>query len=399
MTVALYEPLTTPEHGSHHQAFTVLFSKYLIGLGHDILLVTAGAGQQVEKKLIEDGISTQSFFVHDIQYGKISSDLNWKGRDAWIALGYWRQSSKHIQSGARKHQLKIDHVFLAWLDTHVANYLPHQVVDRVFNYNWSGLYFHPWFLYQTNSLKNTLSSKDYVLKSRNCMGVAVHDEFLVEQLSKRINKPVILFPEIADSSPPSPSYELSSDIKRRSEKRTIVSLIGIRRRKGILHFIDLCQRADPSTYYFFFCGPLEESEFNSAELASIRSVLDNPAENIFYYPSYLPEGREVNSVIAASDILFIVYENFKSSSNFSTKAALFKKPVLATDRFWIGQVTKKYRMGITVKEGDHEDTLEKLNQLEENIRQGLFRPDWEGYLKVHQEGALKEAFAKLLAKT
>ena len=119
--------------------------------------------------------------------------------------------------------------------------------------------------------------------------------------------------------------------------------------------------------------------------------------NCFYYPTSLEEGAKINAVIAASDILFLVYNNFRSSSNFSTKAALFKKPVLASGRFWIGAATNTYSMGETVIEETEEKMLMALKELKNQLKHNNFNySGFENYLKIHQEDRLLQALHSAL---
>jgi non-ribosomal peptide synthetase component F len=115
---------------------------------------------------------------------------------------------------------------------------------------------------------------------------------------------------------------------------------------------------------------------------------------VLYIPTYLKEGVEINSFLAALDAIFIVYSNFTSTSNFSTKAAFLRKPVLATEKHVIGDETRTFDLGVCVGENDVEELRTGLQVLEEKIKKGQF--GYDAYLEKHSTEVLVEGFRHIL---
>lgn len=391
-TVALIDP----QKGGHHFAFIRLFAKYFLRLGHRVYIVYPEKENEIHDYLRAEGFNSDQFFIEQAELKKSNPSSNAIWRLPLATLTLWRQTNRVLSKIENERRVKFDLVFFAWLDDHLCNYLPHQLVDLFFHYKWSGLYFHPWYL---NSVKAServsISSVDSALLSKNCVSLAIHDEFNVETLKGRIKKKVVLFPEIADSTSPLANYSLAVEIKNKANGRLIVGLIGLSNRKGFLTFLRTIKKLSSEKFYFFFSGSFEDSDFNAVEKQEINEFLRELPSNALYFPGYLQEGAQLNAVIHAFDVLFLVYNNFQSSSNFITKAVIFKKLVLSTERFWMGRVTSKYRLGITTKEGDADMAARNLIQLEENRFKLLEDMDGSGYLSVHDEKNLEQSICDI----
>lgn len=390
-TVALIDPYSS----GHHYAFIRLFAKYFLKDGNRICIIYPEKEKEIREYLIEEGFDNRLIYFEESlpQKKVIPGDGIWKLPLSTLHL--WRNTNQLLKHVEKKQQLKFDFVFFAWLDDYLCNYLHHNLVDFVFNYKWSGLFFHPWYLNHNLTTRVTFSSLDSVLLSKKCMSVAVHDEFNIETLFNRIKKKVVLFPEIADSTPPI-TYGLADEIKSKADGRVIVGLVGISHRKGFSTFVRAVSECDPNKFFFFFSG-IPEADFSPSDAQRVNDFLGSVPTNCLYYPGYIEEGAKLNAVINNFDIIFLVYNNFQSSSNFITKAALFKKLVISTDRFWMGRATKKYQLGLTVKEATPNMAVKGLLDLVSDRNELLAQADWQGYLSVHGEENLQHAIREIMS--
>jgi hypothetical protein len=381
----------------HRPAFIRLFAKYLIKVGYHVVIAFPDRekSEWIEQGLLSEGVGPENFRMvdHDLRAKAVKGEGVFS--NAIATFRFWRETGRIVSQIERTQGIRIDNVFFAWLDDYLANYLSPFVIDRIFRWPWSGLYFHPWYLY-TQGLANKArsSSIDSVLRSKFCKSIAVHDEFVSDLLSKRTGKPVIVFPEIADSTPPEVDFAIAREIRSLAKGRMSIGLIGLARRKGLLLFARMAMHADATRYFFMLAGPVLWEEYNDEEKEFLKDFIASNNENVYYYPQYLKEGAQLNAVIDALNVLYVVYENFMSSSNFSTKAAIFRKPVLATNRFWIGNVTRKYTMGETIEENNLEDSLRALNLLRENIGSFNFA-NYPKYLEIHSEENLERTFRQI----
>jgi len=392
-TVALLDHYTK----GHHLAFIKIFTKYLIKLGYHVWIFYPGHEQEIRAYVIQEreDVSMLSFHTFDLKRRKI----NFLGRLNYPieTLMFWWDTKVILTKVEKDFNFKFSKVFFAWLDDYLSNDLPHQAIELIFPFCWSGLYFHPNYLHEETSTVATFTSIDSVLKAKNCISVAIHDEFLVDKLHTRTGKAVVLFPEIADTANPDEDYFLKEKILSLANGRTVVGLIGLEKRKGVLYFIDLVNSADPKEFFFFLAGQPVSSGYDEVETNDLNRFLKRGKENLLFFNGYIEEGPKINAVISACDILFLVYDKFRSSSNFMTKAVYFKKLVLATNQFWIGHVTSKYNTGLSVTEGNTQQYLASILFL----RTAIKKSSWDfsmypKYMALHAEGLIEKAFQNSL---
>jgi len=308
----------------------------------------------------------------------------------WLKL---KNTTKTIEA---KHNLKFDLVFLSFADVYIANYLPYQLVDFVFPYNWAGLYFHPKFLRfkpEEGGFKSGVSSIDYIFKSKKCKAIAIHDEKLVYSLSFRLNKPIIFFPEIADLTEPDLNNRYYKQIMEKANGRKVIGLVGCEKRKGF-HTLKRLAVRNPKGYLFVFAGKFLPFGYTIEEQKEFQSFLSSPTDNVLYFPEYILEGKEINSFLAALDVIYIAYSGFTSTSNFSTKAAYLKKPVIATEKYVIGDETREFNLGVTVQEDDVDDLENALLKLEDKLKSEKFM--YDAYLDKHSIRKLDACFKSIL---
>jgi hypothetical protein len=323
--------------------------------------------------------------------------------DAAAVLAKWRNLKTKLSQVEKQYYLKVDIVFFSWLDTFLANYLPGRIIEWIFPYKWSGLYFHPRHLrLQPEYLQRSpkISDIDHVLTARNCISIAIHDEGISNDFQKRLKgKPVVCFPEIADNTPPNPHNALAKSIKGAADGRTVVGIIGLDRHKGTMTLLRLAKIAPQNDFFFVFAGRINYQFYTLEEQQALKELFNNPPKNCFIHLHPLMEGEEFNSLFFTFDIPFIVYNNFPSTSNNLTKASLFRKPVIATNRFCIGEDVKKFGLGVTVSEGDIHECLLGLHDLRDKIKSGSF-PDMNFciYAERQSEKKMPAKFQEVLLK-
>jgi hypothetical protein len=393
-TIALLDHHTI----GHHLAFVKLFAKYLIRGGHRVCIFYPDREDEIRRFLIGEGVDEKYILFEPLHLKKKTVKNAGRFNQPVETLLFWYHTERSIRKAEKKYKVQFSFVFFAWLDDYLCNDLPYQFVDLIFPFKWSGLFFHPNYLHNpVTGDKVSFSSLDSVLMSRRCVSVAIHDEQLIGRLQRRIMKPVILFPEIADTSAPDLSFSLTNELVARANGRTIVGLIGLEKRKGVLSYLDLIQIADPKTYFFFLAGTPSSISYDAKEYERLDSFITSDRENFFFFNGYINEGAQVNSVVCACDVLYLVYDDFKSSSNFMTKGVFFRKLFLSTNRFWIGFVTSEYKTGVCVTEGNSSEALRALNILKNAIDNSAWDySQYARYNNFHNEKNLAQAFTDCL---
>src|SRR5262249_37748257 len=150
------------------------------------------------------------------------------------------------------------------------------------------------------------------------------------------------------------------------------------------------RRADPSRFFFALVGEVFWESLG-ADQHELREFCDSPPENCLVQTGYLQEERELNSIIAAADILYAVYSNFRNSSNTLTKAAIFEKPVIVSDDYLMGERVEQFDLGATVRTGDIDDIVMKLERLRKRPKRQF---GFAIYRQAHSVAALKKNLAE-----
>lgn len=400
-TVYLVEIL----NGGHREAFMQLFARSLLDSGHRVVCIMPDTGV-VERWLREHcsgSLDRLSFYQASYPHPGQAVVGKWNTLRAYS--GTWWHYRRVVQDIEKRSRLKPDLVFFNCIDGHLANYFPAQLVDLLFPYRWAGLYFHPNHLRLHPGIFEAttgISDVDHALTARNCVAVTVHDEGIVSGFSKRLKgKPVLLFPEIADTTSPDPNNTMAREIREHAGGRIIVGMIGLEPYKGCFEMMQLAKVADPSRFFFAFCGNFGDhlfSFFNNEEQArEFREFRDNLPEHCYWKTGYLTEGAEYNAVFNAFDIVFLVYRKFYSSSNRLTKAACFHKLVMAGDKYCVGEDVLRYDLGAAVPDTQPATLLQGLEQLESRIRSGsLPLANWKVYAGKHSDSVLGDKFREIL---
>lgn len=397
-TIALLDLYT----GGHRDAFMCLFTKACLENNAKVICIYPNS------QIIKDWLLANAEIPLDniifIDFTPIHKSYKSFGRfnNALSVLAYWKFCSSFLRKIEIENNVKIDIVYFNWLDSQMANYLPASILDYIFPYKWSGLYFHPViFRRKLEYLNNKVSFKDVdsIYSSKNCVAVTIHDEGILEKYKNRINKKTILFPEIADAAPPNPVLPLSIKIKNQANGRIIVGLIGLEPYKGTLNLIRLARMADTSKFFFAFTGYYQDSYLDTLSENDKKEYLNfvsNLPENCLWQTGGLKEGEEYNSVFCSFDIIHIVYKDFYSSSNRLTKAAIFNKLVLASDNGCVGDDVPKYKLGEIANQDNVLEQYEKLQILRNKILAKDFPYDqWKIYAEKHSTNRLREKFEEL----
>jgi glycosyltransferase involved in cell wall biosynthesis len=168
-------------------------------------------------------------------------------------------------------------------------------------------------------------------------------------------------PDVTETALPPTSTALVQKIRRQANGRKVVFLGGsIGGQKNLARWYDLIALADPAAWFFVQVGEIHRDTLTADDIIALDRVREAPPANLLMHTDYLPDERAFNEIIAASDLIFAVYRNFPFSSNMPNKAAHFRKPILVSDRFLMGERVTHYGIGRAVAEDDAAAMLETL---------------------------------------
>jgi glycosyltransferase involved in cell wall biosynthesis len=399
-TIAIVDPIW----GGHHPFYLKIFTKALLEFGYRVLVFCKQPDEIQEYINKYDNLTQDNqlytFFIHDPY---IQPFLIPQISRTMVAKQRWKISADIIQKAVTQIGYVPDLVFFAWLDSYLGLQITPQWVDQVFPYNWSGLYFQPHYLRVRREwlfIRRRFLSPDFALNSKNCKVITVLDEGIAEELQNIKNKPVIVFPDLADESLPDPDYSVAQQIREKARGRKVIGLLGsLHKRKGLMTLLEVSQKIINEDYFFVFAGLLAETTFHPQELNKIQHIIQQKPDNCFFYLKKIPDGSLFNALVNECEIIFVAYQQFPYSSNLLTKAAIFQKPVIATEDFCIGERVKKFNTGITIQSGNVQECIETLHLFskKKQLNYKSFKSNFEKYQLHHSYQQLDWAFKKVLS--
>lgn len=417
-TVALVDT----NHGrGHHLTYMRFFSKTLLEMGYRVMSFYPQPDDVlpwIQENCPDKAENFYAFEMQEYQW----QELPVLGRlpalfpkwNRWpqpiLILGRWQKTAAMIQEAAKQIGHEPDLVFLNWLDNYLSYYLRGSMIDWVFPYPWSGLYFRP-ATYRFGQrylpiLKKPLSHLA-VAQSDHCQAITLLDEYEAKNLQADIdNKPVIAFPDFTDITPPDLAYSLAADIKAKAGNRTIVGLFGaLSKRKGLLTLLQAAQRCDPGDFFFVFAGSLSKAMFHqdystrlNEDYEMVQTIVESSPDNCLFHFEFIPGEPQFNALVNSCDVIFSAYENFPYSSNALVKAATFQKLVMASEGYCMGKRVQQFELGVTIPEGDVDACVEALIELKSRLTQPKtdHQPDFEGYCNQHSLQQLAKSFQDVL---
>lgn len=339
----------------------------------------------------------------EIQEPELSFLLPGRLHSTLTAVAHWQCTAAAILRASLEIGSPPDLVFFAWLDSYLSGYLTHHIVERIFPYCWSGLYFHPHHTRVKpafSAVRRGPLNPHAALYSSRCLAVAVLDEGVTEQLQSKIKrKPIVVFPDIADESSPDPSFTIARQIQQVAGGRKIIGLLGLlSKRKGLLTLLDIAHRTSSEDWLFVFAGELVESTFTTQELERIQAGVKSAPYNCYFHFEHIPGEPQFNALVNTCDILFAAYIDFFHSSNILTKAAVFKKLVLVSNGFCMGERVNKFNLGLSIPQNDIFSCIEALHFLcrSPEMSNHQLRPNYEGYHALHSNEQLQKSFEAIL---
>lgn len=417
-TVALVDT----NHGrGHHLTYMRFFSKTLLEMGYRVMSFYPQPDDilpWIQENCPEGVENFHAFEMQEYQWqelpvvGQLPKLFpQWtRWPQPVLILGRWQKTAAVIQDAADQIGYEPDLVFLNWLDNYLSYYLSGSMIDWVFPYPWSGLYFRPAtyrFGQRYLPILKTPLSHLAVANADRCQAITLLDEYEAENLQSDIqNKPVIAFPDFTDITPPDLTYSLAKDIKAKAGNRTIVGLFGaLSKRKGLLTLLEAAQQCDPEEFFFVFAGSLSKAMFHqdystrlNDDYETVQKIVESSPSNCLFHLEFIPGEPQFNALVNSCDVIFSAYENFPYSSNALVKAAAFKKLVMASEGYCMGKRVEQFQLGVTIPEGDVGACLQGLKDLKIRLAQPntVRQPDFEGYCQQHSLQQLANSFEDVL---
>ena len=313
----------------------------------------------------------------------------------------WITLNKIVNTYIDNTKIKPDLVFFPYIDSKYLMFrgISSFVIDRIFHHPWSGLYMNPTD-FRIKKKKGILEGifPDYnIFKSQNVSSIATLDEGTASNMEKYFGKPIIVFPDVTPQTLPQSKSTLVEEIEKLSTGKIKICLLGVlAKRKGILTLLETAKilNSRGGKYYFIIAGPL----FIGKETSDVEKLLTENIENCYIHPTLIKSDDEFNELANVADILFASYINFFHSSGILTKASIFQKPIIVSEKYCMGERVREYRLGLTIPEGDIEACVSAIEQLAkmENFDGDKINPGYITYSELHSEDTLERRFKDLV---
>jgi glycosyltransferase involved in cell wall biosynthesis len=385
----------------HHLMYLRFISKTLLEMGHKVIGFYPKPDQLASWISAECPEQIHRFKALPIQepplarlpiLGRLPQPFNVRAR--------WQHAAT-IAKIAAEIGKPPDLFFFNWLDDQLSSYLPHQLIDQIFPYPWTGICFKPRLPLQS-FVPERKGLFDYheICNADQCCGVNVLDEKITEILQQRIRNPVITFPDFTDESVPDPDFWVVQKLQQQAQGRKIIGLLGaLNKRKGLLTLLETALQPGAENWFFAFVGQLSTYTMLPEEQERLQAIVASAPPNCFFHFELIPDEPQFNALVAACDVLFAAYEGFPYSSNILTKAAVFSKPVIASEGFCMGDRVKQFQLGLTITEGNIDDCIAALRNLcnfSSSDYSFKFKPDFAGYRQRHSITQVRTAFQEIL---
>ncbi|WP_377295838.1 glycosyltransferase [Rhizobium sp. SGZ-381] len=270
--------------------------------------------------------------------------------------------------------------FNMYMDTYSRSPSRWSEFGRVNNLRWAGIRFVP-----------PAEAEDPWYGVPLWRGACVLDEEVCRSYSQALpDKCFEYLPDITEAALPERQSAITQEIVRRANGRRIVFLGGsIGGQKNLARWIELIDLADPQKWFFVQLGEIHRNTLTADDIAALDKTLAAPPDNLLLHPEYLADEKVFNEAINVSDVIFAVYRDFRISSNLLGKAAHFRKPILVSDRYLLGQRVRQYGIGCAVDEDDAASILSGL------VTAISHPPSEEGFSRYRADFSAKELVHRL----
>ena len=385
--------------GGHHAGWLLHFAETLLRLGHRVVCICPDrdwAAGEMRARTPEVSDAFSSLGLHDAAFPRVPLR---RARVFAETLARWRRVAAII---ADQMAGPPDLVCFAMLDNLLVGGLTPSLLDAIFPYRWTGVYFHPRAerLQAQRSRSPRFLRNDYCVRTTNCKAIAILDEGIAAQLQQAIAPtPVLVFPDFIVPTPGSaetPAW--IRELRQRAGKRTLVGCLGaLNQRKGVFTLLRIAKEMDSSDFFFVFAGHFLRDDLDAEQRLLWDATVANPPENCTFHLEKISD-VEFDSLAASCEVIYAAYRRFPHSSNLLGKAAQFSRPVIVSKGYCMEERVRRFSMGIAVREDDPVESLAALHTLRKRINAPDYQPG-EGfatYLEEHSTERLTQCLDRLI---
>jgi glycosyltransferase involved in cell wall biosynthesis len=177
-------------------------------------------------------------------------------------------------------------------------------------------------------------------------------------------KSVELVPDGAEWSlpvKPTPQVDL---LARRAGGRKVVGLLGhLSEAKNIALFMEIAAQPEQKDLFFLIAGQYEPLSVSPAVRKLLSEAASGKWENVLVFARRPDTESDFNALVASSDALFAVYNDFLRSSNMLSKAAHSRRPVIVAEGYCMAERVRSYGLGACVDASDVVGTVKAMRRV------------------------------------
>ena len=280
-------------------------------------------------------------------------------------------------------RVRPDFLFVMYMDMFKTRIRDWQPLEKLVGLPWGGIRFAPHLMKEGKPV-------EAYYRLPGLRGMCLLDEVACRR--HKDAQPAKVFqclPDITYSSLPERESELVAEHLAQAAGRKVVFLGGsLDSRKNISGFSRLARMADPARWFFALVGRVYRDTLSDEDKHELEALAAHNAGNVFLHMEFLDDEREFNAMIHASDILFAVYKDFPYSSNMLSKAANFRRPILVSDRYLMGELVVRYGIGMVVPE---DSSIAACIAIESMHSSPISDENYERYCKDFSKNSLGDA--------
>ncbi|MDO9582620.1 MAG: hypothetical protein Q7J24_05860 [Desulfomicrobium sp.] len=256
-------------------------------------------------------------------------------------------------------RVRPDFLFIMYMDMFKTCIRDWHPLANLVGLPWGGIRFAP------RAMKGGKPTEEYY-GLPGLRGMCLLDEAACRRHQDALPAKVFQFlPDITYSSLPEREPKLVAELRARAAGRAVVFLGGsLDSRKNLADFSRLARMADPTRWFFALVGRVYRDTLSDEDKRELEALAAHDAGNVLLHMDFLDDERDFNAMMHASDILFAVYKGFPYSSNMLSKAAHLRRPILVSDRYLMGELVRRYGIGLVVPEDDPTAALTALEELQ-----------------------------------
>ena len=286
-------------------------------------------------------------------------------------LRAWQEFDS-IAKYARK--LQVECILIPYFDTKM---LP-LALGKTLPCSFSGIYFRPSFHYPYLTTNYHPSRKDKlqylrekivlsrVLENKRLKSLLCLDPFAVKYINQigpekasYLPDPVKTYPSLS----PSQLKQIANNLGIETSRQIHLIFGDLNKRKGVEQILKAVPLISPELTQklcLLFVGSMSGKNFHDFQVYKTDLCESLPIQ-IIHHNEYIPES-DIQNYFELADVVLALYQRHVGMSGILNRAAAAQKPVLSSDYGLMGEITRRYQLGITVDSSNPHEIANGLSK-------------------------------------